>query len=144
MSDKLHLVCPHCSSVNRVVSDKIARKPKCGACKSPLFTGSPVAFDSASFHKNIQKNDIPVLVDFWAPWCGPCRIMAPAFQQAAAQLEPNLRFGKVNTEDEQALASQFNIFSIPTTIIFKNGKEIARQAGAMNAQTIIQWVKSHV
>ncbi len=144
MSDSHHIVCPHCQAVNRIPAAKMGDNPKCGKCHQPLFTGHPVELDAAAFQKHISRNDIPVLVDFWAPWCGPCKMMAPAFAQAAGQLEPYVRVAKVNTENEQMLGSQLNIRSIPTLALFKNGKEIARQPGAMGAADIVNWTKAHM
>jgi thioredoxin 2 len=142
MSDPLHIVCPHCAAVNRVPSDKLAENPTCGKCKKALFTAHPVELNSGNFMQHITRNDIPVLVDFWAPWCGPCRSMAPAFEEAAQKLEPHFRVVKLNTEEAQELAGRYNIRSIPTLALFKGGREIARQAGAMNAAGIMQWAKS--
>jgi len=118
-------------------------QPVCGRCKKPLFTQQPTELTSTTFTRQISRNDIPVLVDFWAPWCGPCKMMAPAFVQAAKQLEPQVRLAKVNTEIEQTLAGQYNIRSIPTLVLFKNGKEVARQAGAMAKADIIRWVNAN-
>ena len=143
MSDSLHLVCPNCQAINRVPSLRLTQQPNCGKCHQPIFNGKPLELTAATFQKQITKNDIPVLVDFWAPWCGPCKMMAPAFVQAAAILEPKVRLAKVDTESEQALGSQYGIRSIPTLIIFKNGKELARQSGAMAAQDIVRWVNAH-
>ncbi len=143
MNDKIHIVCPHCDSINRVPAARLAERPKCGKCGNPLFTGHPVELGDHNFQKHISRNDIPVLVDFWAPWCGPCRMMAPAMEQAAANLEPNVRVAKLNTEEARQTASMFGIQSIPTVILFKNGMEAARQSGAMDAGTLIAWAKSH-
>lgn len=143
MSDTKHIVCPSCSAVNRIPAAKIASKPSCGKCHKALFNQHPVTLDSATFQKHINRNDVPVVVDFWAPWCGPCKMMAPAFEQASAKLEPYVRLAKLNTEDEQSIAGHFNIRSIPTMVIFKNGREVARQAGAMNVAQIESWVRNY-
>jgi len=144
MSDSLHLVCPNCHSVNRVPSDRLAQHPKCGKCHTPIFNGHPLELTTATFNQHIQHSEIPILVDFWAPWCGPCKVMAPYFVQAASMLEPKVRLAKVNTDVEQSLGQQYAIRSIPTLALFKNGKEIARQAGAMSAQDIVRWVQSNI
>ncbi|HQU17154.1 MAG: thioredoxin TrxC [Gammaproteobacteria bacterium] len=144
MNRTLHLVCPHCNAVNRVPGERLASNPACGQCHRALFTGHPVALTGTTFAKHHARNDIPLLVDFWAPWCGPCQMMAPAFEQAAAQLEPQVRLAKVNTEVEQSLGAQFGIRSIPTLALFRAGTEVARQAGAMGATDIIRWVRPHL
>lgn len=142
MSDSRHIVCPHCHAVNRVPAARLAQNPKCGQCHQPLFNGHPVALTAATFTRHIQRSDIPVLVDFWAPWCGPCKMMAPQFEQAARMLEPGVRLAKVDTEVEQQLGAQFGIRSIPTLALFAGGREIARQPGAMGAPEIVRWVQT--
>lgn len=118
--------------------------PKCGKCHRNLFESHPIELTGANFHKHVSRSDIPVLVDFWAPWCAPCKMMAPAFEQAAAELEPRVRLAKVNTEAEQTLAAQHTIRSIPTLALFRRGQEIARQPGAMGAADIVRWALGHM
>jgi thioredoxin 2 len=144
MSDSLHIVCPNCESTNRVPGSRLSDGPKCGRCKQKLFSRSPIELTQASFSKHIGGTDIPVVVDFWAPWCGPCKMMAPAYEEAAAQLEPRVRLAKVNTENEQMLASQYGIRSIPTLVIFKKGNEVSRQTGALDLNRLLSWVKSQI
>jgi thioredoxin 2 len=144
-SNALHIVCPHCHTTNRVSVADLHNTPDCGQCHQALFDGHPLALDAASFDKHIGRNHVPVLVDFWAPWCGPCRMMAPAYEQAAGLLEPQVRVAKLNTEEAQAIAARFNIRSIPTLALFVGGKEVARQAGAFRtAQDIAEWTRSHL
>ncbi|MGZ5077118.1 MAG: thioredoxin TrxC [Methylobacter sp.] len=138
----LHVVCPHCQAVNRIESERLSQHPHCGQCKETLFTGHPLELTGRNFQRQIERNDIPVVVDFWAPWCGPCKMMAPAYAQAAGALEPQVRLAKLNTEQEQGIAGQFNIRSIPTIVIFKAGREITRMSGAMSTADIVRWVKS--
>lgn len=144
MSDMMRILCPRCHTINRVPAARLPDSPKCGQCHKPLFTGHPIALTASDFDVQVTRNDIPLVVDFWAPWCGPCRMMAPAFEQAAKALEPLARLGKVNTEDEPTLAARFGIASIPTMIIFCNGREVARQPGALGLQDIVRWVHSCV
>jgi len=143
ITDSLHVVCPHCHTTNRVASGALAQAPDCGKCHRPLFDGHAVALDEAAFEKHIARSQLPVLVDFWAPWCGPCRTMAPQFEAAARQLEPGMRLVKVNTEEAQSLGARLQIRSIPTLALFAGGREVARQAGAMGAADIVRWARSH-
>lgn len=143
MSEHLHLVCPRCHTVNRLPAARLGDHPVCGRCREPLFEGRPVALTAADFDLHAVRNDIDLVVDFWAPWCAPCRMMAPAFEQAARLLEPRFRLAKVNTEEEQGLAARFGIRSIPTLVVFRHGREVARQAGSMGVQEIVRWVTKH-
>jgi thioredoxin 2 len=142
-SESHHIVCPSCGAVNRVLAAKMTDRPLCGKCKQPLFPGAPVILDARNFDTQITRNDIPVVVDFWAPWCGPCQMMAPGFAEAAAELEPGIRLAKLNTEEAQSIAARHDIRSIPTLVIFRNGREIARQIGAMQRAQLVQWVRNH-
>ncbi|MET0012920.1 MAG: thioredoxin TrxC [Sedimenticola sp.] len=144
MSESMHIVCPHCDGINRVPQDRLDAGPKCGKCSTPLFKGQPLALGEPRFARHLQKGDLPVLVDFWAPWCGPCKAMAPAFEEAARRLEPNLRLVKVNTEENQAIAAHFGIRSIPTLALFRQGREVARVSGAMDAGSLVSWVRQNL
>ena len=144
MSEALHIVCPHCDGINRVPAERLGEAPSCGKCHRSLFVGQPLALDAARFARHTQKSDIPLLIDFWAPWCGPCRMMAPAFEQAAQRLEPQVRLVKVNTEQEQMLSAQFGIRSIPTLLLLHHGRELARQPGALDAAGIVNWTRRHL
>jgi thioredoxin 2 len=143
VSDLKQIVCPHDNAVNRVPASRLTDHPKCGKCHQPLFVGTPLELTAQSFEKHSAQTQLPLLVDFWAPWCGPCNMMAPAYHKAAALLEPQFRLAKVNTEDNQALAARFGIRSIPTLILFANGREVARQSGAlMQPEQIASWARS--
>jgi thioredoxin 2 len=138
-----HIVCPHCGSINRIPSKKDARKARCGHCHQPLFTGRPIPTSAKSVVTHIQRNDIPVLVDFWAQWCGPCKAMAPVYERVASEFEPNIRFLKVDTEAEPEVAARYDIRSIPTLLLFRNGNVVARRAGAMDAESLRSWLRQH-
>ncbi|WP_078709498.1 thioredoxin TrxC [Consotaella salsifontis] len=140
MSEDRHIVCPHCGGINRVPDGRPAEAARCGSCHEKLFSGHPAPVTGALFERQIARSTIPVAVDVWAPWCGPCRMMAPAFEEAAHTLEPNVRFLKLNSDEEQPVAGRLGIRGIPTLLLYRGGAEVDRVSGAMTARQIIQWI----
>ena len=141
MAEPRNIVCPHCTATNRLPRDRDAKKAKCGRCKNMLFDGHPHSVNTEQFDKHITRNDIPVVVDFWADWCAPCKMMEPAYAAVAAEMEPNLRFLKVDTEAEQALAARYAIRSIPMLMVFRKGSILAQRAGAVDRKTLRAWLE---
>lgn len=137
----IHVVCPDCATVNRVPEQRLGDAPRCARCKQGLFNGHPVALSATTFGVHTSRSDIPVIVDFWAEWCGPCHAMAPAFEAAARRLEPQVRLAKLNVDEAQTIASQLRIQSIPTLCLFRGGKEVVRQSGAMTEQGLVNWIR---
>ena len=144
MRETVHVLCSRCGTANRAATDRLGDGAKCGKCKAALFAGQPFALTAASFDRHLAADDLPLLVDFWAPWCGPCRMMAPAYEEAAARLEPEVRLAKLDTDAEPGVAGRYGIRGIPTLILFSQGREIARQAGALSAAAIVSWVRSRL
>jgi thioredoxin 2 len=145
MDETLHVVCPHCDTTNRVARERLGAGAVCGKCKRHLFEGRPIVLTAASFDRQVGASDLPVVVDFWAAWCGPCRMMAPAFEQAAARLEPRVRLAKLDTEAAPEIAGRFAIRGIPTMILFKGGREAARQTGAItDVESLVRWIEAGV
>lgn len=144
MSQSIQLVCPACGALNRVQNQRLHQGPVCGRCRQPLLDGQPLHLNADRLLRLVEKDDLPLVVDFWAPWCGPCQSMAPAFAQAAALLAPQVRLAKLNTEENQELAARLGIRSIPTLVLFRHGREEARISGAMPAEAIVDWVRRHL
>ncbi len=143
-AEQSHIVCGYCEAVVRVPAERLGEGPRCPRCRRSLFDGHPVELRTATFDQHITRNEVPVVVDFWAPWCGPCQAMAPHFAEAAQRIEPRARFAKVNSDDEPSLSARFGIRGIPTLIVFRRGREIARQSGAMEAARLVQWIEAAI
>lgn len=139
-----HVLCPACGALNRVPTSRPAAQAKCGRCHGPLFTGHPIDVDEARFRAHLQRDDLPLLVDMWAVWCGPCRIMAPQFERAATLLEPRVRLLKLNVDEARSVSAQYGVRSIPTLFLFHHGRVVDQIAGAQNADAIVQWTRSHL
>ncbi len=144
MTNPKHIVCPHCGGINRVPGERSAAAAHCGTCKAKLFDGEPLAVDAAAFERHTAKNDIAVLVDVWAPWCGPCRSMAPQFARAAQMLEPDVRLLKLNSDEQPEISARYGIRGIPTMLLFKNGRLAAQTSGAMEATKIAAWARANL
>ena len=144
MDNQQHVACPRCSAINRISGTRLQDEPNCGRCKQPLFTGKPVVLTDANFATHIERSSLPVVVDFWAPWCGPCKMMAPHFDRVAGNLEPEVRLAKLETDANPDVAGRYDIRSIPTLILFRDGREVARKSGAMDANMLSNWVRANV
>lgn len=139
MSSSVQIVCGHCGKINRLPAERAATAARCGSCREPIFDGHPVEVDEAGFNRHLAQSSIPLLVDVWAPWCGPCRSMAPMFERAAKQLEPNVRLLKLNSDTAPSVSARLGISGIPTLLLMHDGREIARTSGAMDTKNIVAW-----
>jgi thioredoxin 2 len=144
MSNPVQLACASCGSLVRVPGERLTDGPRCPKCHGALFGGQPITLTAGNFDRHVTQNDLPLIVDFWAPWCAPCRVMAPVFEQAAGRFEPSARFAKLNTEDAGAIAARHGIRSIPTLVVFHGGREVARQSGALSASQLDSWVSAEL
>jgi thioredoxin 2 len=140
MSDQTKVVCAHCDSVVRVPAARLSQSPRCPKCHTALFEGKPIELHTDNFDQHVNRSDLPLIVDFWAPWCGPCKMMAPHFAAAASRFETRARLAKVNSDEEPALSARFGIRGIPTLIALRGGREIARQSGAMDQASLERWL----
>ena len=144
MSTGQQIVCGHCGKINRLPAERAPGAARCGSCHRPIFSGHPIEVDETGFGRHVAHSDIPILVDVWAPWCGPCRAMGPTFERAAKQLEPKVRLLKLNVDTAPTIASRLRISSIPTLLLMKDGREIARSTGAVDARTIVTWTRARI
>ena len=142
MSASRRIVCGNCGQINRLPADRPATAARCGSCHQSIFSGHPVEVDEAGFGRHLAHNDIPLLVDVWAPWCGPCRAMAPMFERAASELAPKVRLLKINADTAPSVSSRLGISGIPTLLLMQGGRELARTSGAMDAKSIVAWTRS--
>lgn len=144
MTERRHIVCPQCNSINRLPPERDARQAKCGRCHNPLFTGHAISVSATSFDAHVRNNDVPVVADFWAQWCGPCKSMAPAYERVAAEMEPDMRFLKVDTEREPQLAARYGVRTIPTLMVLRKGTVLDQRAGAIDRRTMCEWLRQYV